>query len=154
MERIAIRPEGRFFSVPHPPWQGQWRRKLRRPTRAVCVSVHELGVDVGSHRCACRARCPLQLRPLPIAPPPVSQIPLSRIPYPGIPYPVSQYPVSRIPLSRIPYTSIPYHAAYPNLDPVSRYPLSGAQLESRDTRGRRVFLSRKRERERGTEAAD
>ena len=84
-----------------------------------CVSVHELGVDVGSHRCACRARCPLQLRPLPIAPPPVSQIPLSRIPYPGIPYPAGYsylYPVSRDP-------GIPY--------PVFRYSVSRIPRDTR-----------------------
>ena len=57
----------------------------------------------------------------------VSLYPVSCIPVSHIPYPVSQYPVSRVPVSRIPYPSIPYPAGYPNLYPVSLYPLSGAK---------------------------
>ena len=35
LERIAIRPEGRFFSASPSMARAQWRRKRRRPTRAV-----------------------------------------------------------------------------------------------------------------------
>ena len=124
MERIAIRPEGRFFSASPSMWQGQWitagalaAAVLAAAAVSVALAADALATAAGylaciphARRSASRIPDPTLSRiPYPVIPYPVSRYPISR--YPGIPYPVSRYPVSHIPVSRIPRdtkTCIPY----------------------------------------------
>ena len=96
LERIAIRPEGRFFSA--------------SPSMARAVEAEAAAADPGSASAFMSLAWMLAPTVAPVAP--VAHC-SARCPLLRLPHPRSHYPVSLTPVSRIPYPSIPYPAGYP-----------------------------------------